>query len=213
MDESPEAVLGQMTDEQLRALVEHLTVYALKKMRRLSWRGMRYSRCQRGMTGACGMGSQDLVSDVILRVTEGKRKWDCQKQPDLRAFLRSAIDSRVNQLADSADNRYTTEQVVAAAAQADAPSLESALPSREEATPLDLLIDQETRERFRATAFKAVEGDPMLNDLLECRLVGLTPAETAEYLDVDVGEIYAARKRLDRALSKAHGKLARSQPS
>ena len=211
MDESPNAVLGPMTDEQLRALVEHLTVYALKKMRRLSWRGVRYSRSGRGMTGARGNEPQDLVSDVILRVLEGKRQWDCQKEPDLRAFLRSAIDSRVNQLADSADNRHTSEQVVVA--KADAPSPESGLPSREDATPLDLLIDQEAKERFRAAAFKAVEGDPMLNDLLECLLEGFTPAETAEYLDVDVGEIYAARKRLDRALSKALGKLARSQPS
>ena len=213
MDASLNAVLGRMTDEQLRALVEHLTVYALKKMRRLSWRGVRYSRSDKGLTGARGNEPQDLVSDVILRVVEGKRQWDCNKEPDLRAFLRSAIDSRVNQLADSADNRRTSEQVVVAAARADGPSLESGLPSREDATPLDVLIDQEARERFRAEAFKAVEGDPILNDLLECQLEGFSPAETAEYLDVDVGEIYAARRRLDRALTRALGKLARSEPS
>ncbi|MCH8146683.1 MAG: sigma-70 family RNA polymerase sigma factor [Planctomycetes bacterium] len=211
MDGPSEAVFGRMTDEQLRALVEHLTVYALMKMRRLTWRGVRYARSDCAMTVARGNEPQDLVSDVILRVIEGKRKWDSKKEPDLRVFLRSAIDSRVNQLADSADNRHTNEQVVVAA-KADAISLESSLPSREEATPLDLLIDKEAEESFRTVASKAVEGDPMLSDLLECLREGLTPAETAEYLDVDIGEIYSARKRLYRALSKALGKLARSLP-
>lgn len=211
MENTAASALARMTDPELRSLVERLAAYALRKMRKLRWRGIRYAPRSRGLTGARGNEPEDLVSDVVLRVIQGERVGSCQDQTDLEQYLRSAIDSRVNHLACSLENRRTKEAVVEAAAKAEAPSLESRLPSRSDATPLDLVEDREDRERFRAVARKAVEDDAMLAQLLECLLAELSPAEAAEYLAVDVKEIYAARKRLDRALSKALGKLVRSQ--
>lgn len=211
MENSAASALARMTDQDLRSLVERLSAYAHRKMWKLRWRGIQYAPGKRGLTGARGNGPEDLVSDVVLRVIQGERIGSCQDQAGLERFLRGAIDSRVNHLACSIENRRTNETVVEAAAKADAPSLESRLPSRGDATPLDVIVDHEDKERFRAAARKAVEADAMLAPLLECLLADLSPSEAAEYMAVDVKEIYAARKRLDRALSEALGKLARSQ--
>ncbi|MGD8450883.1 MAG: hypothetical protein PVJ57_03615 [Phycisphaerae bacterium] len=212
MENSAASVLARMKDVDLHSLVERLTIYALRKMRKLRWRGIRYAPGRRGLTGTRGNGPEDLVSDVVLRVIQGERVGSCQDQAELERFLRSVIDSRVNHLVCSIENRCTNEAVVEAAAKADMPSLESRLPSRGDATPLEIIVDHEDKKRFRAVARKAVEADATLAPLLECLLAGLSPAEAAEYMAVDVTEVYAARKRLDRALSKALGKLARSQP-
>jgi DNA-directed RNA polymerase specialized sigma24 family protein len=211
MENSAASALARMTDPDLRSLVERLTVYALRKMWKLRWRGIQYASARCGLTGTCGNGPEDLVSDVILRVIQGKRVGSCQDQAGLERLLRSAIDSRVNHHACSLENRRTNEAVVEAAARTEAPSLESRLPSQCGATPLEVVVDHEDKESFRAVARKAVAADATLAPLLECLLAGLSPAEAAEYMDVDVKEIYTARKRLDRALSKALGKLVRSQ--
>lgn len=207
--------LNDMSSAEVTELVEHLTDYALRKMRKLSWRGVRFggAAVARGQISAPGgVSPADLAADAIELFLDGTRVWDQAKVADFRRFLRGIVDSLVSHLVMSADNCATREAPVTAAAQKGAPYLESKVPARglEAQTPLELCLDKEWREKFQTAIFKEVEGDPLLNDLLQCFGAGLTPAEVAEMLSIPVEDVYNAQKRLTRKLDKVCSKIARS---
>src|SRR5262249_17935264 len=89
-------------DELLKADWEdigiRLTAYAVWKAANL--------RCRTGQPDllAGGKTPEDVAAEAMLKVIEGKRIWDAQRGP-LLPFLRRVVDSLLNQLADSADNR------------------------------------------------------------------------------------------------------------
>lgn len=207
--------LDDMSDAEVTELVEYLTDYALRKMRKLFWRGVRFSgpRAARGqLSAAGGISPEDLAVEAIERFLDGRRAWDQEEAPDFRRFLRGAIDSMVSHLVKSAENCATREAPVAAAAASGKPSPDSQVPARglDAETPVELCLDREWRERFRAAVAKEIEGDPLLSDLLQCFGAGLSPAETAEMLDIPVQDVYNAQKRLGRKLDKVCSRLARS---
>jgi len=210
--------LLQMSDAEVMQLVEHLTDYALRKMRRLSWRGVRFSRASvvRGqLSGAGGVSPPDVAARAIELFLEGKRAWNHTESPDFRRLLRGVVDSLVSHLVNEVDNRATREAPVAAAAKAKVPAPESKVVARglDAQTPVELLVDMEWRERFRTAVFKEVEGDPLLNDLVQSYGAGLAPSEIAEMLSIPVEEVYKAQKRLARKVEKVCSKLARSAKS
>ncbi len=207
--------LNDMSGEELTELVEHLTDYALRKMRKLSWRGVRFGGAAMARGQICapgGVSPADMAAEAIELFLDGTRVWNHAQAADFRQFLRGVVDSLVSHLVTSADNRATKEAPVTAAAQKGAPYLESKVQARgrEAQTPLELCVDREWREKCQTAIFKEIEGDPLLNDLLQCFGAELTPAEVAEMLSIPVDDVYNAQKRLTRKLDKVCSKLARS---
>ena len=78
-----------------------LTAYAAWKTRNLQW------RCGHAGALAAGKTAEDLAADAILKVIEGTRAWDPARVP-LLTYLQRVVDSLVNHLAQSADNRLQT---------------------------------------------------------------------------------------------------------
>ncbi|MGD9691399.1 MAG: hypothetical protein AB7G17_00995 [Phycisphaerales bacterium] len=214
MDPPPLNPLADMPKAEVAELAEHLTDYALRKMRKLSWRGVRMGAALPGgqISAPGGVSPCDLAAQAIERFLDGTRVWDPATTPDFRQFLRGVVDSLVSHLVKSIENRTVREAPVAAAAQIGAPYLESQVQARglDAQTPLELCVDKDWRAKFQTAIFTEVEGDPLLDDLLQCFGAGLTPAETAELLSVPVEDVYNAQKRLARKLDKVCSKLARS---
>ena len=215
MDQPTDNPFCDMSAGEVTELVEHLANYALSKMRRLSWRGIRFvgSSAKRGeISAGGGISPVDLAAEAIELFLEGKRKWNQEKVPDFRRFLRGIIDSRVSHLVEEAENRATREAPVTAAAHAGSSSLETLIPARglDGWSPAEVFENEEWKEKFHALVAKEIDEDPLLHGLIQCFGAGLTPAEAAEMLEVEVNEIYNARKRLARKLNKVEAKQARS---
>jgi len=75
-----------------------LTAYSTWKAANLRWRTGRAGDLAAGKT------PEDVAEDAIWKVFEGRRRWDPQRGP-LLPYLRRVVDSLMNELAESADNR------------------------------------------------------------------------------------------------------------
>jgi DNA-directed RNA polymerase specialized sigma24 family protein len=91
----------QLLEADWKDIGVRLTAYAAWKSRNLQWRS--------GHAGtlAAGKTAEDLAADAILKVIEGTRAWDPARAP-LLTYLQRVVDSLVNHLAESADNRLQT---------------------------------------------------------------------------------------------------------
>jgi DNA-directed RNA polymerase specialized sigma24 family protein len=160
-----------------------LTAYAVWKTRNLQWRS--------GHAGALAAGktAEDLAADAILKVIEGTRAWDPARGP-LLTYLQRVVDSLVNHLAQSADNRLQT-------------------PLRSSATPLAAHLDawsdpnasghdaEGKVERLRSVLRAQREGD-LLEVLEAIRNCDPTPQAVAAHLGTTVADINNRLKRLRR---------------
>jgi DNA-directed RNA polymerase specialized sigma24 family protein len=75
-----------------------LVAYATWKAGNLRW------RTGHSWELAGGRTPEDIVSDAIVKVVEGTRRWDPERGP-LLAFLQGVVDSLMSHLVESADNR------------------------------------------------------------------------------------------------------------
>ena len=98
MDESSNELKDLLKKQLTKELIVRLSYYAEKKIRYLRWQG-----CRGGPLPA-GKVAEDIVSDAILKIYEGKRTWNPEVKPDLYDCVTSIIDSEVNHLAESFEN-------------------------------------------------------------------------------------------------------------
>jgi len=187
--------IAELTEEQLQELLERLAFYALRKFQKLGW-----ATKHTGCAGPYGKGPEDIASEAIIQVLNGKRKYNPEKYSTFMNFLRSAVDSRISHLADTFKRKKMVPLSVVTNNQEDGEEIEF---EGKESTPVTLCMNKDIVEKVKITLAKDFKGDTVVSGLIECFEAGYTkPAEISEVLGIDIKEIYNAQKRLQRAVDK-----------
>lgn len=201
--EIPENVLELLTAFPWEEKIPRLLYYASHKAKKKRWRSVFDGYLPEGKE------IQDVVSHAIEKVFSGERKWNPDEQPDLFHYLKSIIDSDLNHLADSFENRMLTGEA----------DVDGKLGSKEDrktswidslpssvADPETQHINKEQDARGEAYFFDFygfLAGKPLLQGMIECIDEGIDKkAEMAQKLGVHVNEIYNASKQLRRKLEE-----------
>jgi hypothetical protein len=196
--------IPDLSDEQWDELLERLTYHASCRLARLRWRGVRSGPPPGGVEAA------DFASKAMELVILGQRAWDRSAYPDFAKFMKSVIDSRISSLVRSIENRTTRRIGRPGASDEGAAAYEF---SGYDEEPIELDIQREDAEAFRAAVIKALDGDEQAFQVFECLEADITkPAEIAEYLGVPVKEINNVQKRLRRKLNDLRPKGKGGRP-
>lgn len=141
---------------------------------------------------ACDLHQEgiDLVSEAVCSVMTGQRKWNKSKTPEPIDYLFSVIKSL-------AFSRHKSES--------RKPSPRMSPERAEELGILETTSDNwEERidaERFIEKVMTEIDGDKVCEAIFTMVVLEeRQPAEVASLLNMPIGEIYSARKRLDRTL-------------
>jgi hypothetical protein len=201
MAEIPPDVRTVLEQHSWEETIPRLELYALRKARRLYWQGMMDGNMPTGQEVA------DVVLEAIEDILTGKRSWDPSKQPDLFAYLRSIIDSKLSHLVESWTNRYVRTESVLSAEDDNATGTPSPLVQFSAPTPSPAEMVLHAEEERLAEAFfwgfyEYLSDEPLLQQVIECIDDDLKPADMAAHLGVPPKEIYNIRKRLQRRLTE-----------
>ena len=176
--------LEQLRNQDWETIYPALVRYAQSRVSRLSWN-------TKDGDPPSGLDASDIAREAISKVFSGDRNWDCRTEPDLLRFLWSIVNSLTSHLVESADHvhRFTPlpddEDQDPLSRSTEAGSL----------TPFDLLLYRDLLDYLN----KAAKGDPVLEGVVLCLALGIDkPQDMADELEVDIQEIYNARKRLRR---------------
>lgn len=133
--------------------------------------------------------ARDLASDLILKFIGGKRKWN--KELTFRQCLFGALQSDVFNYNRKRKGIYVKE-----------PEEEDSV-SLPEDDPLEKLSISGLKEiALKSLRTHKPPPDQMEEWVFECKMEGLTtPRDIADFLEVDVKEIYKAVKRLETKMS------------
>jgi DNA-directed RNA polymerase specialized sigma24 family protein len=183
-----------------------LLIYAVNKIRKKKWRW--------GLTKSPPGGSEahDIVAEAILKIYQGKRKWDPEKVPDLFYFICSVIKSDVNHLAMSWENRHVlSESSLLRDADQDKPTVIERQEDTSQNGPREIL-DEELSEKKFWDFYEFLRDEPDLQKILEAVFDGITKrSELARTLGIPETEIDNRRKRLQRRYSSyERGKIQAS---
>lgn len=182
--------LPLLTDEEWRALHEALTVHALYKSLRLSWRGL-----PRGTTDTLpgGQSPADIASEAMVLVIEGTRECEATTYSELLKHLKGVIDSLVSHAVESLENRSIRDRPQATTAGDRSPAKDS--------DPSHVVSEKEAAARLRKEIEKRVQADPLVAGVFRCLEEEITsPSEMAILLDVPITEVHNAQKRLRTAV-------------
>ncbi|MBC8469821.1 MAG: hypothetical protein H8D56_10145 [Planctomycetes bacterium] len=185
--------ISQITEEELKQYIKRLTLYAQKKFFKLGWVRKGSYRID-----PQGMGPQDVVAEAIIRVIEGKRKYNKQAYPVYMDFLRSVVDSIIWNMLNlvkhkkvqplpSITNNYDQKKVF---------EIED-----KKLSPVQNLINKEMADNVKAILISTFSNDDVVCGILECFKAGIIKrSEIAEYLEVKTKDVDNAKKRLRRAI-------------
>jgi hypothetical protein len=208
--------LSRISDEEWRIIALDLERYALGVSRSLRWR----THNPEELPGAETIGS--IVSKAIEKLFSADRHWDPEQHPDITKYLRDVIDSLLNHLAESPENRLLTPAPDADSP--DAPAWETGSAKRDPAadwliperpSPEAVLLRQEqvaTEDQALGLLIDECADDEILIKVLEAMLDGAeTPAEISQLKGIPVTDVYNASKRLDRKLEVIRRRMADAQ--
>ncbi|WP_281184606.1 hypothetical protein [Trichlorobacter lovleyi] len=182
--------------------IPRLLVHALKKSKRLFWRGIYGGPLPEGKE------IQDIVGQAVEKVLSGQRQWDPDTNPDLLLFLRSVIDSDLSHLADCWENgAIRSESTTIVRINDDSGEHEvnifDSAPSPL-STPEEDILQKEDEARCEAFFwgfYETLSEKPTLQQIVECIYDDTPkPADIAQKLGVPVNDIYNANKQLSRRL-------------
>jgi len=214
------AHLAKLTDKQIGRLAKELGWYAVSVTTKLFWRTRNSMELPNGETIA------SIVSLAFEKLYSGDRKWEPQKDPDLKKYLMGVIDSLLYHLSTSKDNTLlsaTSDVTRQTGSDWEAGSKERR-PEREwlvvsARTPEELLIAAETaqrEERVLDELAKACSEDDQLTRILGVVREGCDqPGAIAKATGIRIKDIYSAFKRLDRkatAIRKQMGAYQATKP-
>lgn len=154
--------------------------------------------------------AHDIVSQAILKIINGYRKWEPDRGP-LLEYLFSVIKSDISHLYESEDYVLTSRLPVSPQENSDGEFVEQeelltraheldkhAADIAPDPPPLayEVLIEYEICGHL----LNVIKGDDELENIVLCMLEGFSkPRDIAEQLNVDIKIIYNAKKRLERA--------------
>lgn len=147
-----------------------------------------------------GHGPDSLASEAIVSVLNDDRQTcTARNRDELLEFLKGVVDSKVNHLVESAENRKTRAL----------PSNDGHAgrtlggwhpPTKAKDGPAELVADPEAAKAFQEKAIKALAGEPKLTELFECLAADFTRKEIAEFMNVTEDDVTNLKKRLARKL-------------
>ena len=147
----------------------------------------------------------DFALSAIEMLLSGDRKWNREVDPTVEEHLKGTIDSDVNHLANSYDNRFG--KLPPEAEEGQEPFMLQI--KGREASPEQVVIDRDWQERFQKAVMKEIGADEFLMQLFYCLQSDVTkPSEIAEILDMEVEEINNGKKKLRRRLEKVERQFA-----
>lgn len=188
--------------------IPKLIAYASKKSRRLFWRSIYGGHLPEGKEVV------DIVQQAIEKVLSGQRNWDPDANPDFFMYLKGIVDSDLNHLADSEENRLTrseTKLVSGTNCEGDQNEISFFdLKPSEQPNPVEALLQLENEDlayKFVWDFHESLADKPRLQKIVECMLDDIDkPADIAEQMGENVNEIYNARKQLQRRLGEYRNK-------
>lgn len=189
--------LPNLTDADWEDLLKRLMLYAVYKTRKLRWRGLPGGDNQ-SLPG--GHGPDSLASEAIVSVLNGERACTATTKDELLDFLKGVVDSKVNHLAESAENKKSRALPSEDGHKGGTPDGWHPRTKPQDA-PVALAADPEAAKAFREKALKALSGEPQLTELFECLAAGFAGRkEIAELMNVTEDDVTNLRKRLARKL-------------
>ena len=193
------ADFSKFTENQWQRLLDRLTIYAERRYMRLGWfRNGKYR-------SPSGQGPEDVASEAIVRLIEGKRNYDEQKYPDLLVYLRSVVKSIISHIIDSAELKRKQPMPLTSKKEGETEEVE--LESKDSG-PLQMYIDNDLVEKIKLVLNKRFAQDIVVSGILECMEAGIDKrSEIADYVGVKVKEVYNAQKRLQREFDKIRSDL------
>lgn len=191
-----------LTDLEWEEVLKRLTLHAVSKVMPLVWRGVPGSN---GGHVPGGKEAADLAAEAIVDTLEGRRTWNRADEPDFFEFLKGVVDSKVNHLAVSQENKRSRR--IEGDGVRESPAYLVPDKARGPATGA---AEKDGAERFRVAIIKEIGDDELVQKIFECLEAEITkPAEMAEVLGRDVTEINNAQKRLRNRTTKAMSALER----
>lgn len=189
--------LPNLTDAEWEDLLKRLTLYAVYKTRKLRWRGLPGSDNQ---SMPEGHGPDSLASEAIVSVLNDERACTATTKDELLDFLKGVVDSKVNHLAESAENKKSRALPSEDGHKGGTPEVWHPRTKPRDA-PAALAADPEAAKAFREKALKALSGEPQLTELFECLAAGFSGRkEIAELMNVTEDDVTNLKKRLARKL-------------
>ncbi|MEJ2744177.1 MAG: hypothetical protein P8123_00570 [bacterium] len=199
-------VIEMLDTYKWEEIYPRLLDYALNKLWKKKWRW--------GLTKSPPGGSEahDIVAEAILKIYQGKRKWDPEKVPDLFYFICSVIKSDVNHLAESWENRHVLpESSLLRDDDQNRPTVIARQEDTSQAGPREIL-DEKLSEKEVLDFYDYLQDEPDLQKIVEAAFDGITKRlELAQTLGISEVEIDNRRKRLKRRyFSYGRGKIQAS---
>jgi hypothetical protein len=189
--------LPNLTDAEWEDLLKRLTLYAVNKTRKLRWRGLPGGDNQ-SMPG--GHGPDSLASEAIVSVLNDERECTARTRDELLEFLMGVVDSKVNHLAESAENRKSRALPPEDGHKGGTPDGWHPR-TKPQDSPAALVANPEHAKAFQDKALKALSGEPQLTELFECLAAGFDGRkEIAELMNVTEDDVTNLKKRLARKL-------------
>lgn len=181
-----------LPEDKTQEYLDRLTLHAIKKLKRLRWRGAFLSA---GGSIPGGNEAADFAANAIVDYLRGQRVWNKEKYPDVLSFLKGAVDSMIGHMARSRENKTTRRFI-----EGEGRILE---PAASGSTQVES-GDPEATQQVLSEVMRLVADDPVAKKVVECLANDITkPSEIAILLDVEVSIVNNAQKRLRRAMEKA----------
>jgi hypothetical protein len=162
-----------------------LTLYALKKIRRLRWQGP--------LPG--GLEPVDMASTAVAKYLSGERRWNPQTYPRLEEFLCSVIDSEISHLINSWEHRHIVRPLL---------KLVKGESDESSPDPFSLPSQSEENKALHRLALKefsqSLADDPTLQKFLALRQAGFKILEAARHLGITAKQAYGLQRKLWKAL-------------
>lgn len=187
------------TENELKNFLERLVLYASWKFNRLGWR----TRKGFDRAGPSGASPQDIAQEAITSILEGKRKYNREAYSGFYHFLKSIVDSKISHLCESVKNEKVKIVSISQRA-ADNDTYEDMEFESKETNPAKTYINEDVANNVKELLAKEFIDDEIVNGILDCVEADIMkPANMAEIMDVDIKEIYNAKKRLRRTIIKS----------
>lgn len=187
--------IPNLTEEQLKECLEHLTHYAVKKFFLYGWGGS-------NRIGPRATSPDDLAAEAIVSLIKGNRNYYSEIHGELMTFLRSAVDSEIwnlSCLVEHKKRRPLPQETNGTSTYLSKRELRS-----NETDPVQTCINRELIEKLETILAPDFKKDKLIRELFDCWKAGKTTRrDIADELGVKVREIDKARKRLLRRLKKA----------
>ena len=188
------AKIPAFTEDQYCKALDRLIIYAQRKFIRLGWRN------KDGFRSPQGQGPDDIASEAIVRIIEGRRIYDKEKCPDFEKFLNGCVDSIISHIIDSPDFNKSKAMPCIITNGGETEEMEY---EGRETDPLQTCIEKDTVKQIESILEKNFSEDKIVLGIFECFKEGIYKrSELSMLLEVDVKEIDNAQKRLQRAMDK-----------